>query len=201
MEMDLKNIIDKIKTEGVSAAGRKTDEIIASARQKAKDILMSAEQEKETILKDARENADKLEKNAKDAVRQAARDVILALKENVVELLDKVLGKQVKEQLTPELIKDMIIRLVEQFRIDGKEDIEVTAGEKDAEKLKQILVAEIKKSAQKGFTIKASPKVEKGFRIGIKDSDVYYDFTDEAITENLEAYINPKLAKMLADKE
>jgi len=53
------------------------------------------------------------------------------------------------------------------------------------------------RSKAKGVTFKISPSVEKGFRIGEKDKNYYYDFTDDALVEALKTYLNPKLLKIL----
>ena len=53
--------------------------------------------------------------------------------------------------------------------------------------------------AKKGVTLKVSPDVANGFRIGVKGSDVYYDFSDDAIAAVLKSLINPNL-KAILDK-
>ena len=41
-------------------------------------------------------------------------------------------------------------------------------------------------------------KIDKGFRIGEKDKNSHYDFTDEAIAESLGVFLNSKINDILA---
>ena len=197
MEMDLKNIIDRIKEEGVGEAERKAADIISQAEDKAKDTLSGAEAEKEEVLKKAAEKAGKLKKNSEEALRQAARDVLLGLRGQITDLFDRVMKEKVAGQLTPDVLKEMIIRLVDHFKEDEKADIEILFSEKDKKALEKELLADLEKEMAKGVLIKASSGVEKGFRIGKKDENSYYDFTDEAIMETFKAFLNPKITELL----
>ncbi|MFH1553231.1 MAG: V-type ATP synthase subunit E [Candidatus Omnitrophota bacterium] len=197
MEMDLKNIIEKIKEEGVFEADKKAAEIVEEASKKAKDIIQTALKEKEDIIKNAAKEAEKLTKNGEEAVRQASRDVLLSLREDIVALFDRLTKKDVAEQLSPDVLKDMIVRLVESVTEHKQFDIEVLLSKKDKDVLDRVLFDALKQEAKKGVTLKVSPGIEHGFRIGEKGGTSYYDFTDEAIAEAFALYLNPKIAEVL----
>jgi len=197
MDMDLKHIIDKIKTEGVSEAEKQADEIVASAKTKAKNMIAEAEKEKQEIIKNAGEEAKKLKNNAEEAIKQASRDVLLGLKESIIAVLDKILKGDISGQLTPDILQQMILNMVKNLTADKAFDVEVLLNAKDKEKLDKLLVSAFKKETKKGVTLKVSPAVEHGFRIGEKGGTSYYDFTDEAIAEAFKAYLNPKVSAIL----
>jgi V/A-type H+-transporting ATPase subunit E len=197
MEMDLKNIIEKIKEEGVGEAEKKAADIVDRAEDKAKGIVNTAEEKKENIVKTAEKEADKLRRNAEAAINQAARDTILGLREKIITLFDKVMKNEIEEHLSTNVIKDIIIRLAQDFKEERKTEIEVLLGKKDVEKLEKVLLAELKGEMKKGITLKAAPGIEAGFRIGEKGKDSYYDFSDEAIAETFKVFLNPKIAKLL----
>ncbi|OIO38728.1 MAG: hypothetical protein AUJ75_02395 [Candidatus Omnitrophica bacterium CG1_02_49_10] len=197
MEMDLQNLIDKIKKEGVQEGESQAGDIVAKARLEADDIVKAAERERANIVKAAHAEAEKLKTNAEMALKQSARDVLLGLRERVKEFFDRILKDKVSEQLSQELLKEAILKAVEVFSKGPEVDIEVVVSKADGEKLKKTLFASLAKEAQEKVILKSSPAINKGFRIGEKGKNSYLDFTDEAITEAFKSYLNPKLVDML----
>lgn len=197
MEMDLKHIIEKIKTEGVGEAEQKADRIVQAAKTKAKKTIEEAREEKEEIIAAAGKDAERLKKNAEEAIKQASRDAILALKESIIALFDRILKGDIAGQLTPEVLKEMILIMVKNLTADKQFDVEVLLNEKDKTVLDKLFFDALKKDVKKGVTLKVSPGVEHGFRIGEKGGSSYYDFSDEAIAEAFRTYLNPKIASIL----
>lgn len=197
MEMDLKGIIEKIKEEGVSEAEKKAADIISAAEIKAKSIVKEAEEKKDKILKKANEEADKLRKNADESVRQAARDTLLALKSSLTELFDTVIKEEVSEELNPDILKETIISLVDKFGKSEKTSLEILLNEKDKNDLEKTLFARFKDRIKTEVILKVSPSIEKGFRIGEKGSNSYYDVTDEAVAEAFKTFLNPRISKII----
>ena len=48
-----------------------------------------------------------------------------------------------------------------------------------------------------GIEIKPVPDIKKGFLIGEKNGNVRFDVTEDAISEILREYLNPKLKQIL----
>ena len=111
MQMDLTNVIEKIKQEGVEEAEKKSTQIINDAEEKSKQILAAAQKKKDEMIAQAKEESNKLEENSKSAINQAARDVIIALKTQIITLLDLVIKKEVSDSLTSDVLKDIIIKI------------------------------------------------------------------------------------------
>ena len=197
MEMELKNIIEKIKQEGVEEAEKKSAAIISEAEARAKEIIRQAEEEKAKILKAGQEEADRFKKNARDAISQSLRDVLLSLRQKIVVLFDSVVKRQVSGVMSEEFLKEIIIKLVEGFKQRGIMDIEVLLSSEDKDKIMQAFLDSVSEEMKKGVEFKVSKNVEKGFRIGEKGSSSYYDFTDEAVSEAFKEYLNPKIAQAL----
>ena len=108
MEVELKNIIDKIKQEGVEEAEKRGAEIVSKAHAEAGALLDGAKKEKEEIIKRAEDDAAKLKKNTEEALRQASRDVVLSLRENILKLFDNIIKRDVAGQLSPDVMKEML---------------------------------------------------------------------------------------------
>lgn len=197
MEMDLTNIIAKIKEEGVGEAEKEAGNITEKAREEAARIVAEASRKKEEIIRDAEKDAERLRKNGEDAVKQASRDVLLGLREQIVSLFDSIVKKEVSSDLSKDVIKKMMGLLVENFKIEEDTEVEILLNDKDKQELEQFFLAELKETMKKGVTLKASPNIENGFRIGEKGQNSFYDFTDEAIAEAFRSFLNPKIMKIL----
>ena len=197
MEMELKNIIEKIKTEGVEEAQKQQEEIVSKAEDKAKKIIQDAEDKKKEILEKAKADSAKLQHQAEESIRQASRDVLLGLRDSIISLFDKVVKKKISDELNPQILKELLTKLVENFSDQEKTDIEILLSDADKKELEKTFLKELQKEINKGVELKASPNVEHGFRIGEKDSNSYYDFTDQAIEEAFKSYLNKKLISIM----
>ena len=80
METQLKELIDKIQTEGVAEAEQKAGEIENEAKHKAADIIDKAKKEAERVLAEARSEAERMEDTGKATLKQSGRDLILGLR-------------------------------------------------------------------------------------------------------------------------
>jgi V/A-type H+-transporting ATPase subunit E len=197
MEMELKNLIDRIKEEGVLEADKASEAIIKKAEEKAGEIIASADKEKSAIISDARAKADSFRKNSEKAMKQAARDVLLTLREDVTAFFDRVVKGKISGQLSPNVLKEAIVTAVNNLRKDGILDIEVLVSKEDRDKLEKTLFSSFGSEVKGHIKLKGTKSVEKGFRIGERGKDSYFDFTDEAIAEAFKKYLNPKLVEML----
>jgi len=197
MEAQLENLIEKLKTEGVQAARKQSDDITKVAKSDAQKIIDKAQNEANQIIDQAQQKAVKFKTSAEAAVKQASRDTALIMKEKIFGLFDRVLKAQVQRSLSPDFLRELIPKIIEQMHT--KETVEVLAGDADREKLQQFLQAGLKKELKNEVEIKVSNRITKGFRIGVKDKNVYYDFTDESIVAALKEFLSPSLAKLMED--
>ena len=131
-------------------------------------------------------------------MKQAARDSELLLKENVIELLNRVFRQEVAETLKADFLKQIILKIVEQWGKDRS--IEVSLSARDKKDLEKLLFAGVRKSLKNNVTLKASSELTHGFQIGLKENDVYFDFSDESLSEMLKQHLNPRIREIL-DKQ
>ena len=90
MDIKLESLIERIKQDGIEEAKKTSEEIIESAKKEALKIINKAEQEAEKIVNSAKEETEKLKDNASAVVKQAGRDLMLAVKEQLGQLFDKI---------------------------------------------------------------------------------------------------------------
>lgn len=196
METALESLIEKIKKEGVLEAKKSSEEILASAKKKAEEILVSAEKEAEEIKAKAETQAEKVKANTQSVLRQSVRDTLLLVKERIIAEIDKILKEETDKALTPEFTAGLISKITENWAPD-KEQLEVLVPEGEKETLKNMLLAKLKDKVRDELVIKAGRDISKGFRIGVKGGEVYYDFSGGAIAEILKELVNPLVKKIL----
>ena len=198
MEAKLDTLIEKIKHEGVEEAQRMSDDIVNGAKQEAETLVERAGKEAEGIVEEARAQAAKLQENAELTLRQAARDMELLVKERITSLFDRAFKQEVADVLEPEFLRDLILKVVEQWSPDGSAEIAID--EADCERLEALLFSGLRKGLRKSVTLKVSDRVSRGFRIELEGEDIYYDFTDEAVSDVLRTFLTPRIRAIL-DRE
>jgi len=195
MEVKLENLIEKLKKEGVDGAQQASDEILKKARREADLIITEAKKEAASIVEDAKNQSSKLEENSRLALQQAARDSVLLLKERLISLFDSVFKREVSDVLKPDLLKEIILMIIAQWTENPQ--VEIVLNKNEIQKLEKFLFQGLREELRESISIKPSSDFDKGFRIGIKGEDTYYDFSDESITQLLVMFLNPRVREIL----
>jgi V/A-type H+-transporting ATPase subunit E len=201
MDVKLESLIEKIQKEGVEQAEQKSDQIIKEAHQKEKEIIKKAQEEAKKTREEAKKEAEKFQKSAESSLQQAARNVVLSVKEKLTFIFDAVLKKELKETLTPELMAKILENIVGKWAEGKSQSLEVLVNHDDKEKIEELLFLRFKELAKKGIEIKSSGSFAKGFQIGIKGEDTHYDFSDQGITEALSVFLNPAISDLISIKK
>lgn len=196
MDVKLESLIERIKKEGIDEVKKSAKVIIDQAKENAKAIVDEAKTLAKHVVQEAEIEAKRLQNNTESSLRQAARDLKLKIKEELILLFDKVLKSKISKDLSPDFMKEIILKVVDNLM--AKEgQIEILSSREDKQKLEKLLLLGLKQEIKKTVIISAGKDVEKGFRIGIKGDSAYYDFSDEAISESLEVFLNPAIVSML----
>ncbi len=195
MDVKLDSLIEKIRKEGIEDAQHAADSIIKEAKQKAASIVEKAKQEAEKIIEDGKHQVDQYKATADVDLKQAARNIELLLKEKIHTLFDSVFKRQVSAEMKPGFLKELIVKIVNTWAKDSK--AEIVINEKDKDQLEKVLFSGVKDELKNSISIRVTSDISNGFRVGLKDEEVYYDFSDESIAEVLKSLINPKLKEIL----
>ena len=185
---DLQGLLEKINRDGVEKAEAEAKKIIDDARAKAdaliKDALAQAAQSKA----DAEKTSAAYAKRAAETIRQAARDVVIGVKDSVTTLLENLLEKDVDRALGNETAAAQIVA-------DAIKDLtgpgEIRCGAKLAATLNSQL------SALNSFTVTTDEALGAGFTVKLDGGRVEHDFTAETISTELAKRLRPDLAKLL----
>ncbi len=200
MDVQLQDLIEKIKKDGVEAADKSASEKIAQAKAEAEKIIANAKEEADKIIKAAKDETARMEKASEDAIRQAGRNLILSFRESVEKELSAIMTAETAKSYSPKLLENLIPEIVKAWtKNTDASDVSVLLNEKDLKELEQNLGAALKDEISKGLTLKADNSIENGFRIGVKDGAAYYDFSAEAVADLFSAYLNPKVASIMKE--
>lgn len=198
MDVQLNELIEKIKTEGVSSAKEEAAAILAEAQQKRADIIKEAESEAEKIRAKAKDDAQRMEQSGKAALQQASRDLILQVRRSIEAIGEKILQTKISDALNGETLSAVIKSAVEKW--DGGEgQLTVLVSDADAERLGKGLEAELSKLFKAGVELKPFSGITAGFRIGSKESGSYFDFSAREIADMLAQLVNPQVAALVEE--
>ena len=202
MEIQLQELIDQIKKDGVEVAENEASSIVASANEKADRIIADAKAEAERILAEAKKENEQLVRSSEDAIRQAGRNLLISFRESVANELDSVVGEKISEVYSSEKLSEIIVNVVEEWSKNADvDDISVLLNENDAEKLEEGILAALKERMLGGVTIKPNDNFDGGFRIAVNNGSAYYDYSKEAVTEMLSTYLNPRVKALMKEAE
>ncbi len=202
MEMQLQELIEQIKKDGVEAAETQADAIVESAKAEAERIIADAQAKADKLMADAKAENEKTVKSGEDAIRQAGRNLLISFRESVSRELKAIVGEKVNGVYSSDAFAKLVINAVECWA--GKpeaEDISVILNGSDLEKLEEALLAELKAKMLKGVTLKANDNFDGGFRIAVNNGAVYYDYSAEAVTDMLSGYLSPRVTALLKEAE
>lgn len=198
MDVQLQELIDKIKKDGVASAQTAAADIIAEAEKKAAALVAEAENKAAGIIKSAKAETERLEKASIDAVSQASRNVLIAFRDGINAQLDAFIKTETEKAYSADMLKTLIPETVKLWASHpDSEGISVLLSEKDRKTLESGFMSALKAEIAKGLEIKTDANLSSGFRIGTKDGRAYYDFSAEAVANLFAAYLNTRTAEIL----
>lgn len=198
MDVQLKELIDRIKSEGIETAEGQARSIVEEAEKKAKQIVADAEKEADALRKKAEDDAARREQTARESIRQAGRDLIISLQKKLQQLFDAVIYTETADSLQGDALQKTIKGLMDHWSEDVA-DLELLVAEKELAKLEKGLRDSLSAKLSKGMELKPLANVEAGFQVSYKDGSAYYNFSAEGVAEILSEFLNPKLAEILKE--
>lgn len=198
MDVQLQELIDKIKKDGVAAAEKESAKIIAASEKKAESIIADAQAKAEQIIKSAKSETEKMEKASEEAIIQAGRNMLLSFKDSLIAELDGLIQAETTKAVSKDVLGKLIPETVKLWaKNSDASELSVLLSEKDLKALEKSLTASLKAEIKKGLEIKPDKTLAAGFRIGVKNGAAYYDYSAESLAEMFAAYLNPKVAGLM----
>ncbi len=200
MEVQLQELIEQIKKDGVATAEAEAKAIVEAAKQDAEKMIADAQAQADKILAGAKAEIERLTKASEDAIRQAGRNLLISFRESVTGELKTIVGENVTAVYSSEAFAGLIINIVENWaNKPDAEDITVILNTQDLNKLEETLLAALKEKMLKGITLKANDNFDGGFRVAVNNGGAYYDYSAEAVVDMLSNYLSPKVTELLKE--
>ncbi len=200
MEVQLQELIEKIKKEGVGAAEEKATQILKDAETKANSIISEAQERADLIVKKAKEEEERFESASIASIRQAARNTIIAFRESLISQLDAIIKTEslnrYDEATLQKLIPDVVSSLIKPENADGAN---VFLNEKSAKDLEKTLLAAFKAKLMEGINVLPDYNIKAGFKVSENGASSYCDFTNESVAEAFSSYLSPRLREVLKE--
>ena len=198
MDIQLQELIEKIKKDGVASAESAAAKIIADAEKKAASIVSDAEAKADSIIKTAKAETERMEKASEDAIAQAGRNLIISFRDGINKELSALVNAETEKAMDNDLLKKIIPDAVKAWAANNEAtDISILLPAKDVKALESGLKTALKGKISKGLEIKADASLSAGFRIGAKGGEAFYDFSAEEVASLFSAYLNPKTTELM----
>jgi len=185
---DLQSLLEKINREGVEKADAEARRIINEAQAKAVALLQKVQEEVVRVKADADKESAAYAEHAKESVGQAARDLVLGVKDAVTALLEKILVKDVDKAISDEKTAlDLVTTAIKDLTGPG----EISCGPALAKALSAQL------AASGSFTVVTNEQQGTGFTVKLDGGRIEHAFTDDVIAAELAKRLRPDLAALL----
>ncbi len=202
MEIQLQELIEQIKKDGVAVAENEAAQILEKAKAQADKIIADAKAEAEKYITDAKEENERFLRVSEDAIRQAGRNLLISFRESVSKELNAVIGEGVTELYSSQTIADVIAKVVAALAENNDtDDINILLNAEDKKKFEDALRSALKSKAVDGITLTPNDSFIGGFRVAVNNGTAYYDYSAEAVTEMMSAYLNPRVTELMKEAE
>ncbi len=200
MEIQVAQLIEQIKKEGVATAETEAKAIVDAAKADAEKIVEEAKTQASKLLSDAKSETERMTRSAEDAIRQSGRNLLISFRESVSRELKAVIGENVSAVYASESLSQLIVDVVaNRANRPDAADVAVILNTEDLAKLEKTILAALKEKLLTGVTLKANDTFDGGFRIAVNNGSAYYDYSADAVVEMLSNYLSPKVTALLKE--
>ncbi len=208
----VQGLIERLKAEGVTAGEEQAKALLADTQREADRTVAEARRQAETILEEAYLEADRTRKAGEEAVRQAVRDAVLTLREEVAgrfqARLRRLVGQAIED---PEFLKRMILVVALKSLPESEEQllevqlpvppVEIDRIRRDPDEWRQgelgrFVAALSAETLREGLTFGAGDHAQ-GLTVRVVEDDIQIDLTDEAVGELLYRYLLPRFRALM----
>lgn len=199
MDVQLKELIDKIKNDGVKSAEESAQAIITEAEKKAAQIIQAADKKANDLLDSSKRDAEVAKQSSTDAVKQAARDLVIDLKKEIQNIFENLIKTETEQALTGNELSSAIIAVLGNWDKNNVTDLSVMLPETEKEAVVKSINSKFADLLKDGLEVNPHKGIEAGFKISEKDGNVYYDFSAEGVGQMMAEYLSPVLANFVKD--
>lgn len=199
MAEDIRDLIDKIQSEGIQAAEEKARQIEDLARQRAEEIISSAKLQADRMLSDAHERIRREEENKRALLAQAGRDLLLSIRSEINSMLRALIISDTQKALTPETLSRLLSEMILRSGRSEPRSIDIMMRKEDLELFENHYLHTLSEATKKEIRLKSSDEISGGFIISYDNGRSWFDFSDESLADFIGEHLKPKLKNILED--
>jgi V/A-type H+-transporting ATPase subunit E len=193
----LDTFIAKVKSEAIDKAEKEAARILQDAKDKAQLLLDNANAEKDEILAHAKTEAKAIQHKGTIALQQAARDLHIAIKNDLLKLFESVLETKIKKSFTKD--KEFYTSIIDKVLDSMGSSVQISLPEDLQDKLVAAIRKKVTKS-DKTVHIIQDKKLLSGLSITKTDEGWSYDITAEDIAALLSQHLSQKWIDTLKEE-
>lgn len=199
MEIQLQELLDRIRRDGLEAAESQAAVLLLEAEERKKTLLAEAEREAASIREKARSDAAREEEAGRAALSRAARDLILSFRDQIGAVLNTVVAKDVSAAMSADILRDALPGVLKSLAAGGAEDLAVLLDPEILKKIQTAFDARLKNELLKGVELRPYSGLSAGFRVAEKNGAAFYDFSADAVAELFARNLNERLAGIVRE--
>ncbi|MCX7026852.1 MAG: hypothetical protein NT061_05040 [Spirochaetes bacterium] len=197
MELQVQELLERIRADGVNVAKVEASAIKARAEEEARALVANAEIRAKAREAEAEARIATMEKAAEMTLSQASRDAILSLRQKVQAFMEEVVRAEASQVFDAAFLASNLPELLKAMGSEGKGDLTVLLSEKSLKSLDAALAGRLARELGRGVEFKPFAGLDAGFRIAFSGSAVQYDFSAQALASILSARMGENLASSL----
>ena len=197
MAQEIKDLIAKIQQEGIQAAQEQAAQIKAEADRASLKIISEAKIEAQRIIEQANSQAQKLDDSTQAALRQAGRDLLISLRQEIISMLDRLIKRDLRQALAAEELSGIIATLIKNAPLSLGSQIIVSLNKQDKDKLEQGFLKQLVEETKKTIALKSADGIDSGFIISFDAGKSIFDFSGQALSDYICGCLRPELNKIL----
>ncbi|MHA7881389.1 MAG: ATPase [Saccharospirillum sp.] len=207
-------LIEQLREQGVERGQKEAARIIEDAEKEAELLLHQAQEEADALRKQVHRDIARQKQAGEDALKMAARDLLLEVKENLARSFTDQVERLIEQQMNKdEFMQRLIIELVGRVRDQsglstadqmevllpetavGLDELRRNANEYQQGHLSQFVQALTAEVLREGVVFKGHS--EQGIRIRLIGQEVEVDLTQQAIAQLLLRHLQPRFRALL----
>ena len=199
MQDKLKELTNRLYTEGLSKGQEEGELILERAKKEAGEIINEAKKEAARIVEKAHKDAEDFRTKIESDLKMASSQTIQATKKDVENLvISKISDEKISATLkNPDFLKEIIRAIAEKFDAENAQDLDIVLPESLKGDLESFIGNELSGALKNGVQAKFSKRISGGFTIGPKDGGYFISLTDETFNELIGEYLRPVTKKLL----
>ena len=169
----------------------------AKAESGSLKIISEAKIEAQKIIEQANSQAKRLDDSTQAALKQAGRDLLISLRQEIISMLERLIKLDLRQALTAEDLSGIIAALIKNTPLSLGSQIIVSLNKQDKDKLEQGFLKQLVQATKKEIILKSADGIDSGFVISFDAGKSIFDFSGQALSDYISGCLRPELNKIL----